>query len=80
MEKFENTAVITVELKVAHVRYAISKDGDCVVCVQDFYGMNAKNAVARVKKENKGQVIILAKTYDIVRYDIVGGTFIPSEQ
>lgn len=80
MEKFENTGVITVEVKVATVRYAINENGECVVYSRDFFGMNAKKAAALVKKENKGKVIILEKTYDVIRYDVVGGTFMPSEE
>lgn len=80
MEKFENTGVITVEVKVAHVRYAVNDGGECVVLTRNFFGMNAKKAAALVKKENKGKVIILEKNYDVIQYDVVGGTFIPSEE
>ena len=80
MEKFENNGIITVEVKVAHVRYAVNKDGECAVLTRDFFGMNAKKAAALIKKENKGKVIILGKSYDVTQYDVVGGTFMPSEE
>ena len=80
MEKFENNGIITVNVKVAHVRYAVNKDGECVVLTRNFFGMNAEKAAALVKKENKRKVIILDKTHDVIQYDVVGGTFIPSEE
>lgn len=80
MEKFENTGIITVEVKVATVRYALNEKGECVVHSRQFFGMNAKKAAALVKKENKGKVIILDKTYNVISYDVVGGTFMPSEE
>lgn len=80
MEKFENSGIITVDVKVATVRYAINEKGECVVHSRQFFGMNAKKAAALVKKENKGKVIILDKSYVVIRYDVVGGTFLPSEE
>ena len=80
MEKFENQSIITVDVKVATVRYAVNEGGECVVRSRKFFGMNAKKAAAIVKKENKGKVIILDKSYNVITYDVVGGTFIPSEE
>lgn len=80
MEKFENTNVVTVMAQVATVRYAINENGECVVHSHQFFGMSAKKAAALIKKEYKGKVIILEKTYDIIHYDVVGGTFIPLEE
>ena len=80
MEKFENSGIITVDVKVATVRYAVNENGECVVHSRQFFGMNAKKAAALIKKVNKGKVIILDKSYIVKRYDVVGGTFAPSEE
>lgn len=80
MEKFENSGVITVSVKVATVRYALNEKGECVVHSRQFFGMNAKKAAALIKKLNKGKVIILDKSYVVESYDVVGGTFAPSEE
>lgn len=80
MEKFENTGVITVEVKVATVRYALNENGECVIYSRNFFGMSAKKAAALIKKENKGKVIILEKSYEVRHYDVIGGTFVPSEE
>ena len=76
MGKFENVGIIKVEVKVAKVRYAVNENGECVVHVQDFWGMNAKKAAATVKKENKGKVIILEKSYSVLPFNVIGGTFV----
>ena len=80
MEKFENQSIITVDVKVATVRYAVNENGECVVRSRKFFGMNAKKAAAIVKKENKGKVIILDKSYDVITYDVIGGDFMTSEE
>ena len=76
MGKFENVGIIKVEVKIARVRYAVNENGECVVHVQDFWGMNAKKAAATVKKENKGKVIILEKSFTVRSYNVIGGTFV----
>ena len=80
MEKFENSGVITVDVKVATVRYALNENGECVVHSRQFFGMSSKKAAALIKKENKGKVIILDKSYIVKRYDVAGGTFVQSEE
>lgn len=76
MGKFENVGIIKVEVKVARVRYSVNEGGECVTHVEDFWGMNAKKAAATVKKEYKGKVIILDKSYSVLPFNVIGGTFV----
>lgn len=80
MEELKNNGVITVDVKVATVRYALNEEGECVVHSDKYFGMNAKKAAALIKKENKGKVIILDKSYIVKRYNVSGGIFTPSEE
>lgn len=73
----ENTGIIKVQIKIAKVRFAVAENGDCKVDTRVIVGVSAKKAVADIKKEFGGKVIILEKSYDIEHFNVIGGTFVP---